>query len=183
MSNTRIPTYAVLALLTASVAACGVTVAQAEVKVTNLCVPYNGVTIQGVDPGTTEVDHQFTYTKLAALQNLAQEIQNLQFVSLSATAVSGITDLSFIQAANVTVASGDPSSPLPTIDVYDCDGNCVPNGNTLDVPATFQVSALAYIETGSVVVDLEVDGELPINDWVIDISACFQGTLDYGESL
>src|SRR5580692_6240764 len=105
MSNTRIPTYAVLALLTASVAACGVTVAQAAVKVTNLCVPYNGVTIQGVDPGTTEVDHQFTYTKLAALQNLAQEIQNLQFVSLSATAVSGITDLSFIQAANVTVAS------------------------------------------------------------------------------
>jgi hypothetical protein len=172
-----------VASLAALAGACNVTVAKAQVQVTDLCIPYNNVTIHGVSPGTTEVDHEFTYDKLAAIESLAMDIKNLQFVSLSATPIAGVTTLSFIDAADVTVASGDPSSPLPTIDVYNCDGNCVPNGNTLDVPATLSTSALAYVETGSIVVDLYVDGQLPTNDWMIDLNACFSGELDYGAQL
>jgi len=174
--------YYPLALLAAA-SACSVTVADVEVKVTDLCVPYNGVTIDGVDPGITELDHQFTYTKLAALQSLAADIKDLEFISLGATPESGVTSLDFIDAANDTVSSGDPSSPLPTIDVYDCAGDCVPNGNTLEVPAMLETSALAYIETGSIIVDLEIDGQLPTSNWVIDLDACFSGQLDYGAQL
>ena len=173
-----------VALAACAASACtGVTVAQAQVQVTDLCVPYDGVNIQAVDPGTTVLDHVFTYSKLTAIQDLAADIKDLQFISLSATPVSGVSSLAFIDAAHVTVASGDPSSPLPTLDVYDCDGNCVPNGDTLDVPATLQTSALAYVETGSIIVDLEVDGQLPTTAWVIDINACFRGELDYGVNI
>ena len=179
----RLPACTAVTLLLATASACNVTVAQAQVQVTNLCVPYDGVTIHGVSPGTTALDHHFTYTKLAAIQSLAMDLKNLQFVSLSATPVAGVTTLSFIQAAHVTVASGDPTSQLPTLDVYDCDGNCVPNGNTLDVPATLKTSALAYVETGSILVDLIVDGQLPTTDWMIDLDACFSGELDYGQNI
>ncbi|HTR56223.1 MAG TPA: hypothetical protein VMJ10_36365 [Kofleriaceae bacterium] len=153
--------------------------ASAKVDVTDLCVPYNGVQIKSVAPGTTTLDHQFTYDKLGALQSLAASIEDLTFVSIDGHAASGVPDLSFIQAAHVTVGTGNPNSSLPTVDAYDCDGDCVPDGSSLSVPAALQQSAIAYIESGSVLVDLELDGDLPTQDWTVDIDLCFRGEAGY----
>jgi hypothetical protein len=179
MTATR--TTMIALVLTIGTAAC--TVAQAQVEVSDLCIPYSGVDISGVAPGTTVVDHSFTYDKLAAIQSLASSVSNLEFVSIGATAASGIPNLSFIQSAHVTIASGDPTSSLPTLDVYDCTADCVPDGDTLSVPATLQLSALAYVESGSVVADLEIGGQLPVDAWTINVDVCFSGELNYHENL
>ena len=159
------------------------TVAQAQVEVTELCVPYDGVMVAGVAPGTTTLDHVFNYNKLSSIQALASAVQDLQFVRVDATTTSGVTSFDFVSAAHVSVASGDPTSPLPTLEVYDCDGDCVPDGSTLSVPSTFAQSAIAYVETGSLVVDLEIDGQLPVDDWTMDMDFCFSGELGYNASL
>jgi hypothetical protein len=159
------------------------TVVSAQVDVSDLCVPYDGVTIHGVAQGTTTVDHDWTFDKLAALQALASSVQDLQFVSIDASAASGVSSLDFIDAAHVSVASGNPAAMLPTVDAYDCTGDCVPDGSTLAVPSMLQQSAIAYIESGSVLVDLEVDGTLPVEDWTIDVQLCFRGDFGYSQPL
>jgi hypothetical protein len=163
------------------VAAC--TVAKAEVDVQNMCLTYDDLMITGVAGGSNELDHTFKYSKLGLIQAFASRVTNLQFVSVTAQATSGITSLDFVQAAHVSVASGDPTSPLPTVDVYDCDGDCVPDGNSLNVPATFEASAIAYVETGSIVANLVIDGAIPPQDWTMDIDFCFSGQLSYSRSL
>ncbi len=175
------PTRMTALVLTVGATAC--TVAQAQVDITDLCIPYAGVDIKGVDPGTAMVDRTFTYDKLSAIQSLAKSFSNLEFVSIGATAASGIPNLSFIQSAHVTIASGDPTSSLPTLDVYDCAADCVPDGDTLSVPANLQLSALAYVESGSVVADLEIGGQLPVDPWTINVNVCFSGELNYQEGL
>jgi hypothetical protein len=169
------------ALLLLFVSAC--TVAKAQVDATDMCLSYSGVSIKGVAPGTTTLDHVFTYDKLALIQAFAKDVSNLQFVSITATAESGITSFDFVQAAHVTVASGDPTSVLPAIDVYDCDADCVPDGDSLTVPSTFQSSAIDYIDTGSIVADLQIDGNLPVDDWTMDLDFCFSGDLTYEAGL
>ena len=180
MSRSRI---ALAASLAVAIAATGCTVAKAQVEVTQMCVTYAGVQIAGVDPGTTTLDHTFTYDKLGPIQNLISLVSDLEFVSMDAHAVTGVTDFDFVQAAHVTVASGDPSSTLPTLDVYDCDGDCVPVGDSLTVPSTLEQSAIEYVESGSVIVDLQIAGQLPVDDWTMNVDACFQGQLAYEQSL
>jgi hypothetical protein len=165
------------------IALSGCTVAQAKANITEMCVSYPGVMIHGVTPGTTTVDHVWMDSNLSAIQSLASLVSDLQFVRVDATAVSGISDFTFVQAAHVTIASGDPSSTLPTLDVYDCDGDCDPTGDTLSVPSTLQQSAIDYVESGSVVLDFQMVGEPPTNDWTMDIDVCFRGELGYQATL
>jgi hypothetical protein len=170
-----------LLLLMIPTAAC--TVAKADVDATDMCLSYSDVSIKGVAPGTTTLDHVFNYDKLGLIQAFAKNVSNLQFVSITAQATSGITSFDFVQAADVTVASGDPTSMLPTVDVYDCDGDCVPDGDSLTVPSTFQTSAIDYIDTGSIVADLEIDGALPVDAWTMNVEFCFSGDLTYETGL
>ncbi len=159
------------------------TVASAQVDVENVCVTYSDVQIAAVAPGTTTLDHTWTYNKLAAIQALAAQVQDLQFVSIDAHATTGITSLAFVDAAHVTVASGDPTSALPTLDVYDCVGDCVPDGESLSVPSMLQQSAIAYVESGSIVVDMQIAGQLPTVDWTMDADFCFSGVIGYSQGL
>ena len=157
---------------------CACTVPAAQLDVTDLCVTYPDVKIPGVAAGTPTVDHQWTFDKLAAVQALVGSIKDLQLTSMDARSTDGTLNLGFITAAHVTVASGAPSSPLPVLDVYDCTSDCVPSDGTLPVPSQLQTSVLAYVETGSLLVDLDLAGTFPVEAWTIDVDACFRGTID-----
>jgi hypothetical protein len=168
-------------ILICALSAC--TVASAQLDAENVCITYSDVKIAAVAPETTTLDHTWTYAKLAAIQALAAQVQDLTFVSIDAHATSGITSLEFIDAAHVTVASGDPTSTLPTLDVYDCIDDCVPDGDSLSVPSMLQQSAIAYVESGSIVVDMQLTGQIPTIDWTMDADFCFSGVVGFSESL
>jgi hypothetical protein len=152
----------------------------AHVEVTDLCITYPGVKIGGVSSGATTIDKSFIFDKLAAIQSLADSLTDLQLTSMAARATSGTSDLSFVAAAHVTLASGAPSSTLPVLDVYDCTSDCIPPDGTLALASEVQTSVLAYVETGSLLVDVQLAGTFPNVDWTMDLDACFRGKLDVG---
>jgi hypothetical protein len=168
-----------LALLLLALSAC---VADAKADIQDVCVTYSDIAVPAAQWGDTAIDQTFHEDDLGEVEQLAQYVTNLQFIRAEATAVSGITDFDFVQAAHVDVASDNPRSKLPQLDVYDCDGNCVPRGDTLTVPSDVQSSAIAYVQSGSIVVDLEMLGQPPTQDWTMDLDVCFRGQLDYQQS-
>jgi hypothetical protein len=172
-----------ITIILVALAGCSVPLVDAQADIADLCISYPNMAVTAVAPGTTTLDHTWDVTKLDAVQQLATLVTDLQLLRLDATPVTGITDFTFVQAAHVAIASGDPDSMLPTLDAYDCSGDCVPGGNSLDVPATVQANTLAYVETGYLVVDLQIDGDLPAVDWSMDLDVCFSGQVKYQTGL
>ncbi len=166
-----------IAALLMPLAACTLVDAHAEVE--DVCVSYPGVMVPAAAAGDTLIDQSFTLDNLDEIQELTKLVSDLEFVRAEARATSGIADFDFVHAAHLDVSSSDPASPLPTLDVYDCDGDCVPAGDTLTLPSAVQASAIAYVRSGSVLVDVQMLGQPPTEAWTMDIAVCFRGQLSY----
>lgn len=165
-----------IALLSLS-AGCPLLEIKAEVP--EVCLTYRNVHVAGVSGAPTTYTNQFSFDDLSAVKDLAKLDANLEFVRAEVRATSGITSLDFVTSAHLAIASGDPSATLPTLEVLDCDGDCLTDGTTLEVPAAIQHDAVAYLETGSLVIDLSLAGKLPEQDWTMDVDLCLKGNVDY----
>ena len=60
-----------------------------------------------------------------------------------------------------------------------CDGDCLPDGSTLSIPAAIQHDAVEYARSGALVVDLDVEGALPEISWTMDVDVCLTGNIRY----
>lgn len=152
---------------------------QAEVSET--CVTYPGVRVEAQPDGSTSVDSTFTVDHLDGFRDLADQGFHLAFVRGEVRATSGIADFAFVDHAAVAVASGDPESTLPTLDVFSCD-HCASAAPVLDVTPSGAADAAAYIESGSLVVTLELAGRAPTVDWMMDVDVCMTGSASYSYS-
>ncbi len=139
--------------------------------------------LPAASPDASSIDQSFTVDDLGEVQSLSAIVSNLTFVRAEAHATSGIDNFDFVDAAHITVASDVPSPPLPALDVYDCDGDCVPDGSTLTVPSNVQQSAIDYVESGSVLVDVSLVGQPPTVAWTMNVDVCFSGQLSYQAKL
>ncbi len=153
-----------------------------EVSFDEAHITYKGLEVPGVpaDAGRHLV-RSFVADELATLEGFDEVLDvggTLELVGAQLVAVSGIADFSFIDRVNVIVASGHPDATLPAIPFFTCDGDCAPVGTALAIPPAAQVNALAYIKTGSLLVEIEVDGALPTEDWTVDIDLTFKGQLE-----
>jgi hypothetical protein len=147
-----------------------------EAEVGEVCVTYKDIEIEGVPTGD-RVQHSFSTDDLGQLKELADQDAELAFTRVVVRAHgSGVPSVS---SAHVTVASGDPESALPTMPIVECDGDCVSDGYTIDIPAGIQQSALEYVQAGSLVVDLDLRGQLPIEAWTADVDVCMTGKFSY----
>lgn len=163
-----------LATLVFPLAGCPLLAVEAEVG--EVCVTYKDIAIEGVPTGD-RVQHQFSTDDLGQLQELAEQDADLAFTRVAIRAHgSGVPR---VDAAHVSVASGNPDSTLPTMSIVECSGDCVSDGFTLDIPAGIQQSALEYVQSGSLVVDLDLRGTLPIEAWTADIDVCMTGKFRY----
>ena len=113
------------------------------------------------------------------MQELLELDADLAISRVELRATSGLTDLDFVSRAHVSIASGDPASTLPTLDAVSCDGDCLPDGTTLSIPAETQHDAVEYARSGSLVVDLDVEGTLPEVSWTMDVDVCLTGNIRY----
>jgi len=156
-----------------------------EAEIEEACVVRHGIAVEAVPAGTTSITKQYDIAvdELSGLQDLIDLDADLEFVRFDVIATSGITELGFVDAAHVTVASGDPDSALPTLVAYDCDGDCPVNGTTLTVPAAAERDAADYLASGSLVVDVEVEGQLPATAWTMDVAVCVKGRAAYALEL
>ncbi|HEY6037231.1 MAG TPA: hypothetical protein VIV58_23285 [Kofleriaceae bacterium] len=147
-------------------------------QVQEVCMTYTGVMIPGVPAGQTSIDQSFTIDQLQGAKDLADADAQLTFTHAEVRAVSGVSDFSFVQKADLSIASGDPNSTLPTISVFDCEG-CGTTSSALDVDNATTVPVQDYVKTGSLVVTIALQGTPPANDWVADVDVCMSGSISY----
>ena len=151
-------------------------------QVQEVCMTYSGVTIPGVPVGQTSIEQSFTLDQLQGASAFARSAANadaqLTFTHAEIRAVSGVSGFSFVQKAELSIASGDPNSTLPTLSVFDCEG-CGTSSPALDVDNATTVPVQDYIKTGSLVVTIALQGTPPENDWVADVDVCMSGNISY----
>jgi hypothetical protein len=156
--------------------ACPLLDVQAQVQ--EVCLTYRGVTIPGVPVGQTSIDQSFTFDQLQGAKDLADADAELTFTHAEVRAVSGVSGFSFVQKADLSIASGDPNSTLPTVSVFDCEG-CGTSAAVLDVDNAATVPVQDYIKTGSLIVTIALQGTPPANDWIADVDVCMSGNISY----
>jgi len=156
--------------------ACPLLEVQGEVQ--EVCLTYRGVTIPGIPVGQTSVSQSFTLDQLQGAKDLADADATLMFTHAEVRGTSGISNFSFVQHAELSIASGDPESTLPTLSIFDCEG-CATTSTTLDVDNPTTTPVQDYIKTGSVIVTIELAGTAPATDWTADIDVCMTGNISY----
>jgi hypothetical protein len=164
-----------LAGLVTLVPACPLLDVQAEVQ--EVCLTYRGVTIPGVPVGGS-ISQSFNFDDLQGAKDLADADAKLMFTHAEVRATSGVPSFAFVQHAELSIASGDPNSTLPTLTIFNCD-SCGNATTTLDVANATSSQAQDYLKTGSLVATIDFTGTPPATDWTADVDICMTGTVDY----
>jgi hypothetical protein len=168
--------YASLAVLLLALPACPLVDAEADVQ--SACVTYQGVQVDAMPQVSGTLEKSFAVSELDALKTLADDGFQLGFESADVRATSGITDLGFVQAADVSVTSGSADSTLPPFD-FTCT-NCGSATDELDVaPVGSGADAEDYMKSGSLIITLDLTGMPPDVAWTMDIDVCVTGTASY----
>ncbi|HEY3807006.1 MAG TPA: hypothetical protein VGL61_30595 [Kofleriaceae bacterium] len=168
--------YASLAALLLALPACPLVDAEADVQ--SACVAYQGVQVDAMPQVAGTLEKSFTVSDLEGLKTLADNGFELAFESADVYPTSGITDLGFVQAADVSITSGAANSMLPPFD-FTCE-NCGSAAAELDVaPVGSGADAKDYLESGSLIVTLDLTGMPPAVAWTMDIEVCVTGTASY----
>ena len=149
-----------------------------EADVPEVCLTYPNLQVE-TTMGATSIKQSFVFDDLSAAHDLTELDADLQFVRAEVRATSGIENFSFVRAVRVVVSSGDPSSTLPPLTMYNCDGNCAPEDNKLVVPAALGRDAIEYLKSNSIVIDLDFQGDVPAASWTMDVDVCMKARAGY----
>ncbi|HET9623047.1 MAG TPA: hypothetical protein VFP84_16860 [Kofleriaceae bacterium] len=177
MSIHALPRFLVLACAGLTVLpACPLLDVTADAQ--EVCLTYPNLKVPAAG-GETSLDQSFSFDDLSKIHDLTKLDASLEFTRAQVRATSGITDFSFIESAKLDVASGDPGSTLPTLTMYDCNGDCDPNGATLDIPANTVTNAVQYLRGDSIEIGVAFKGTLPSVAWTLDIDVCMTASASY----
>ena len=151
-----------------------------EVEVPEVCLAYADLQVDGVpgDPAPS-THHSFSIDDLSGFHPITDLDADVAFLRAEVLARSGIADFGFVGAVRITIQSGDDSSTLPPLVLYQCDGDCATGGGALDLPAAAEHDVLDYLRGESLIVDLELSGPAPRDDWSMSISVCFAARARY----
>lgn len=154
-----------------------------EADVPEICLNYPNLQVPAT-PGLMSLKQSFVFDDLSAVHDLTSELDaNLEFVRAEVRVTSGVENLAFVDAVHIVVASGDPDSALPPMTMYDCDGDCAPEGQKLVIPASLGNNAIDYLRSDSIVIDIDFQGEIPSAAWTMDIDVCMKARAGYTVSL
>ena len=169
--------------IVAIVALPGCPVVDIEADVQQVCVTSTDLSVAAATTPspTTAVAETISVDQLGLLHSLASDHFTLELVSAKTLATSGIADFAFVTSASVSIASGAPSSTLPTLDAFSCDA-CTKSGASVEVEPTAAVAATniaPYLATGSLVITVEMLGSAPEVAWSMDVDVCMTGSASY----
>jgi hypothetical protein len=87
------------------------------------------------------------------------------------------TNLDFIEFANVTVA--DPASPDGTTTIMSYDRSQAASTAVIDVNIPAPIDITALWSADKTVVGLQMAGQLPEQDWTVDVTITLSGKIKY----
>lgn len=149
-----------------------------EADVEEVCLRYPNLKIEN-PTATSSITESFVFEDLSDIHELAEQDASLEFVRAEIRATAGVENLGFIRAVRVVVSSADPGTTLPPLTMYDCDGDCVPQGAALVIPAGIGANAIEYLRSDAVAIDIDFDGEIPAGSWTIDVDVCMKAHVAY----
>jgi hypothetical protein len=149
-----------------------------EADVQEVCLSYPNLQVPA-QAGQSSIKQSFAFDDLSKVHDLAKLDANLEFVRAEVRVTSGIDSLAFIDEVHIVVSSGDPDSTLPPLTMYDCTGNCAPDGNKLVIPAALGNDAIEYLRSDSILIDLDFRGEIPPTAWTMDVDVCMKARASY----
>jgi hypothetical protein len=150
----------------------------AEVDAQEVCLTYPNFQVPAAG-GQTQLKQSFVFDDLSSVHDLTKLDANLEFVRAEVRATSGIQSFDFIHAVHIVVASGDADSKLPPMTMYNCDGDCAPDGDRLEVPAAVGADAIAYLRSNSIKIDVDLEGQAPNVAWTMDVDVCMKARASY----
>jgi hypothetical protein len=157
----------------------GCPLVDAEVDAQEVCLTYPNFQVPAVAGGDRSLQQSFVFDDLSSVKDLTKLDANVQFVRAEVRATSGIQDFNFIHSAKLVVSSGDPDSELLPMTMYNCDGDCVPDGDHLEIPAALGNDAIEYLRSNSIKIDVELKGNVPSIAWTMDIDVCLKARASY----
>ena len=150
-----------------------------EVDAEEVCLTYPNFQVPAVAGGQKHLNQSFVFDDLSAVKDIADLDANIEFVRANVRATSGIDNFNFIDAVHIVVASGDPASALPPMTMYDCDGDCAPEGDHLEIPAAVGNDAIKYLRSDSIKIDIDFEGDVPAIAWTADLDVCLKARAGY----
>jgi hypothetical protein len=156
---------------------------EVEAEIEEVCMTYRDVKVPAAD-GQGNLSKSFVFDDLDQVKDLDTLDADVEFRHVVLRAKSGVSDFSFLESAHVTVASGDPSSSLPALEVVNCSGDgCGLGTSEVTLLTDTQADALSYLRSGSIAVSLDVTGALPDHEWTMDVDVCVKGKLRFVQEL
>lgn len=151
---------------------------QVEAEVPDVCLTYAGLEIDGA-LAPQRLSQRFAFDDLARLRDVADHGAGIAFTRAEVRAAGGVDSLDFVQEFRATIASGDPDSKLPELELFGCAGDCAATGATLVVPAQLARDAIEYVQTDSIVLGVTFAGEIPRTRFQLDVDVCMAGHASY----
>jgi hypothetical protein len=139
-----------------------------------VCLSPTSLQIEGspVD-AAGEIEHSFViddFTALDPIFDLGLEAE----VYFTESTLRSDRSFGFVRGIQLVGSSRD----LPAIDLGSCaDETCSADAEL--VLSADEVDMMRYIDTGALDLDLTVSGELPREDWTLDVDVCLRGSLSF----
>lgn len=178
MRTTNISLTGLVALFSLAAASC----VQVDAEIPDTKVTQKAVSFQGVPgaqaAGEVSITQSFTVNSddLSWTKDLNADVYAYE---VELTATSGVSDLSFIRLARITMASGeDPSiAPIEVVN-YTRPASYTPSA-VLDVPTTQPINVTTVWSAKQLVFTLNLTGIFPEQDWTADVTLHLSGKLSY----
>jgi hypothetical protein len=154
----------------------GCTLLDVEVEAPEVCVSYPRLEVEGVPAGgMATIERSFTVDDLEGVHRLTDRDAEVRFVRASVVAIGGVVDLSFVEAASVTIAAGE----LTPHELYACEGTCLAGEGALDMAGADERDVVEYLRHDAVEVGLALTGVPPEEAWTLAVEVCFQANARY----
>lgn len=176
------PFHALIGLASLALGAgCSASADIPEVVVTRSDVAFQGVP---VIPGITDVSQTVSTSFDHPSDFELPEALNPQLRPLSAS-VAGhgdLSDLSFLEGLSVTLSSRAPGAPEPHVLAYYERPARGEVGRTVRLQTNVESDVLSYWDTNQAFYEVTLWGVLPSEDWAIDVTFAFSGSISLSTS-
>jgi len=125
--------------------------------------------------GDTSVTSSFTFSLSKSAKSMNSKVLVHQ---VTLTASSGVPNLDFIKNARVTAAAPAISESATDLVNYERSQDA-PSSASVEVTMPAPVDITSLWSAGQVVVELQVAGQLPEQDWTVDVTVKVSGNITY----
>lgn len=170
--------FPIIPALATLAAACTLSI---EAKVPDVEVTQHGLKVQGVPQAKLigEVSVTSSFTLSSSNTAWAKRLNSEVFVhQVTVAAGDGLPNLDFITAARLTMA--DPTNSEGTTEIASYERSDGAQSTTVieaSMPTPIEVTRVWSAD--NTVIELEMSGQLPEQDWTVDVTLKMAGTITY----